>query len=241
MEDQDPETIDPALAAAMGFSAFGAQPSSKKRKYNHSLDTAVTAQQAKPGSLSLKPDRVSGANGSTLGVRMKNSQKEKVGRGVGGPGDLEGTEDSSLELGGEERGLNGHDHASNATTTAPTKSEHNQKKKTQAPRAGLAAFLTPVPQNNTQVANQTPPNPTTLESQPTTSNLAGTASLPPRPQVQVISFGGAEITQDELQALRKGVRDERGDVAYFLPSFVEDPWEKLGGVGGVGGAGAGGG
>lgn len=30
-----------------------------------------------------------------------------------------------------------------------------------------------------------------------------------------------------LQALRRGVRNERGDVAYFLPSFLEDPWEKL--------------
>ncbi|MCJ1235204.1 hypothetical protein MMC14_003171 [Varicellaria rhodocarpa] len=28
-------------------------------------------------------------------------------------------------------------------------------------------------------------------------------------------------------ALRKGVRDERGDVAYYDRSFVEDPWEEL--------------
>jgi hypothetical protein len=30
-----------------------------------------------------------------------------------------------------------------------------------------------------------------------------------------------------LQALRRGIRNERGDIAYFLPSFLEDPWEKL--------------
>ena len=30
-----------------------------------------------------------------------------------------------------------------------------------------------------------------------------------------------------LQALRRGVRNERGDMAYFLPSFLEDPWAKL--------------
>lgn len=30
-----------------------------------------------------------------------------------------------------------------------------------------------------------------------------------------------------LQALRRGVVNARGDMAYFLPSFVEDPWEKL--------------
>lgn len=31
-----------------------------------------------------------------------------------------------------------------------------------------------------------------------------------------------------LQALRRGVRNERGDMAYFLPSFLEDPWRDLG-------------
>ncbi|KAF2477966.1 uncharacterized protein BDR25DRAFT_206684 [Lindgomyces ingoldianus] len=42
-----------------------------------------------------------------------------------------------------------------------------------------------------------------------------------------ISFGGAPISHDELAALRKGVKDEAGDIAYFLPSFVQDPWEQL--------------
>lgn len=30
-----------------------------------------------------------------------------------------------------------------------------------------------------------------------------------------------------LQALRNGVRNERGDLAIFLPSFIEDPWAGL--------------
>ncbi|KAK7180207.1 hypothetical protein DPSP01_012037 [Paraphaeosphaeria sporulosa] len=42
-----------------------------------------------------------------------------------------------------------------------------------------------------------------------------------------VSFGGPPIPQAELAALRNGVVDENGDKAYFLPSFVEDPWEKL--------------
>lgn len=37
----------------------------------------------------------------------------------------------------------------------------------------------------------------------------------------------ADGTTMNLQALRRGVRNERGDMAYFLPSFLEDPWEKL--------------
>jgi hypothetical protein len=30
-----------------------------------------------------------------------------------------------------------------------------------------------------------------------------------------------------LQALRRGIRNERGDMAYFLPSFLENPWKEL--------------
>ncbi|KAF2108712.1 hypothetical protein BDV96DRAFT_652650 [Lophiotrema nucula] len=42
-----------------------------------------------------------------------------------------------------------------------------------------------------------------------------------------VSFGGPAIPQAELAALRRGVRNEEGDMVYFQPSFVEDPWEKL--------------
>lgn len=30
-----------------------------------------------------------------------------------------------------------------------------------------------------------------------------------------------------LQALAYGVRNENGDMVYFLPSFIEDPWQDL--------------
>ncbi len=43
--------------------------------------------------------------------------------------------------------------------------------------------------------------------------------------------GGGEW---DWQALRKGVLDERGDVAYYDLSFVEDPWRGLGGSEGRG-------
>jgi hypothetical protein len=43
----------------------------------------------------------------------------------------------------------------------------------------------------------------------------------------MVSFGGEPISKAELNALRQGVRNNQGDLAYFLPSFVEDPWAKL--------------
>lgn len=42
-----------------------------------------------------------------------------------------------------------------------------------------------------------------------------------------LSFGGPPVTKAALNELRRGVRNEHGDMVYFLPSFVEDPWEKL--------------
>jgi hypothetical protein len=44
---------------------------------------------------------------------------------------------------------------------------------------------------------------------------------------ETVSFGGEPITRAELNDLRFGVKRENGDTAYFLPSFVEDPWASL--------------
>jgi hypothetical protein len=30
-----------------------------------------------------------------------------------------------------------------------------------------------------------------------------------------------------LEALRRGVKNERGDLVVFMPSFLEDPWTAL--------------
>lgn len=32
----------------------------------------------------------------------------------------------------------------------------------------------------------------------------------------------------ELSALRRGVKNARGDMVVFMPSFIEDPWKGLG-------------
>lgn len=36
-----------------------------------------------------------------------------------------------------------------------------------------------------------------------------------------------ELDDAELNALRQGVRNEAGDLVFFKPSFVEDPWARL--------------
>ena len=42
-----------------------------------------------------------------------------------------------------------------------------------------------------------------------------------------LSAGEDGYPRYDWHALRKGVRDERGDVAYYDASFVEDPWKNL--------------
>lgn len=37
----------------------------------------------------------------------------------------------------------------------------------------------------------------------------------------------AAPAKPSLEALRHGVRNERGDMVYFMPSFLEDPWAGL--------------
>ncbi|KAH7390669.1 hypothetical protein BKA66DRAFT_41658 [Pyrenochaeta sp. MPI-SDFR-AT-0127] len=79
--------------------------------------------------------------------------------------------------------------------------------------SGLAAFL---------ARGQTLPE-GPLGTQKTESALEQEDSA----ATETLSFGGPPVSRAELNALRFGVKDENGDTAYFLPSFLEGPWEKL--------------
>lgn len=102
--------------------------------------------------------------------------------------------------------------------TNPAPQPHNnapgKAKKNQPADSGLAAFLAR--------GQNLPEEPHATESTP---NLAVSGDLPPA--AEMVSLGGPPISKAELNALRHGVRLENGDTAYFLPSFVEDPWAKL--------------
>lgn len=37
----------------------------------------------------------------------------------------------------------------------------------------------------------------------------------------------AGAAQPTLEALGRGIRNDRGDMVFFLPSFIEDPWKGL--------------
>lgn len=89
--------------------------------------------------------------------------------------------------------------------------EASESKKTPATDSGLASFL---------ARGQTLPE--------TPLGAANGAAPNDQSAMETMSFGGPPISRADLNALRNGVQNENGDTAYFLPSFVEDPWAKLG-------------
>ncbi|KAF3033356.1 hypothetical protein E8E12_000707 [Didymella heteroderae] len=82
------------------------------------------------------------------------------------------------------------------------------------PDGGLASFLA-----RGQALPAKPPQAVSIR--PEASSQADPSAF------ELVSFGGPPISRAELNALRQGVRNESGDTAYFLPTFVEDPWERL--------------
>ena len=97
------------------------------------------------------------------------------------------------------------------------------------PTSGPPAPTVPAPDDPPPAAEARAADGTALGAGQEPRDVAGDGELRP---VRREDRGAAEWA-----ALRKGVRDEQGDVAYFDWSFVEDPWEGLGSGGGRGGLG----
>ena len=105
----------------------------------------------------------------------------------------------------------------------------------------------PPPLLSTQATYRT--HPASNPAMPTTCTadipvpVIAASTLPPGPVHQQANGAGRSHEMQEQKpepkpkpkqkqgtdwwALRKGVRDDRGDVAYYDQSFVEDPWEEL--------------
>ncbi|GAB1733453.1 hypothetical protein NU195Hw_g2288t1 [Hortaea werneckii] len=132
MADQDDFEIDPAIAAAMGFSGFGTQPGGKKRKFdggNAFVDPTIKKMTEAPTS-SIPAASGKGANNTPLGQK------------------------SAL--------------------------------------TGM-------------------------------KNIASTSEA----HAMQDAVSGETSGRPDLQTLRHGIKNDRGDMAYFLPSFIEDPWKGL--------------
>ncbi|KAF9696634.1 hypothetical protein EKO04_005581 [Ascochyta lentis] len=90
----------------------------------------------------------------------------------------------------------------------------HQTPKQPPPASGLASFL---------ARGQALP-----EKPPKAAQFAQEAPTEVDPSAsETVCFGGPSISRAELNALKFGIKNGNDDAAYFLPSFVEDPWERL--------------
>ncbi|KAH7091205.1 hypothetical protein FB567DRAFT_558186 [Paraphoma chrysanthemicola] len=118
---------------------------------------------------------------------------------------------NSTELGVRPKKTASDDSEVAETTKAGAKPSTSTKKA--PPPTGLADFLAR--------AQTLPDKPSTAQRDTSTPNQTDPSAS------ELISFGGPSISRAELTALKFGVKNENGDTAYFLPSFLEDPWERL--------------
>ncbi|MCJ1310671.1 hypothetical protein MMC25_004337 [Agyrium rufum] len=250
--------IDPALAAQMGFSAFGMQKDpthpSKKRRFNPAIDETFTATSAagtagssgegagdrETGRREGKGKRVgggnqngnlrgSGSNKLPLGVRRVTGQSA-VGEGNGSPGAARNDDEITLDEAEDEDEVSkgaqsvatkmngGGDSPHYIEDTLPPDSDSISKP---PPSNIQAASNSIVPRSENPISSMQPPPPitTTLPAKP--------SSLSTEPNQPSNANTGDEEERWDLRALARGIPNENGDMVYFKPSFIEDPWEEL--------------
>lgn len=215
----EPYSVDPALAASMGFTGFGMQPAAKKRRYNPATEVVADIQLSTPYA-------ATGSNAGSIGQRGGNGVHGLPARPPHRmEGRLEGGARLGAELGvghGKRGGVYGDERnrdlgrGSNAMalgvkrTTAPGQDDGlvdaqgpSYVEDTPPPRSPH------VSDTNTDSAHR----PHVADGEGSTNG-----SGPPRRTAN----GNYDWT-----TLRRGVRNERGDMAYYDASFVEDPWRGL--------------
>ncbi|KAI4185300.1 MAG: hypothetical protein L6R41_004214 [Letrouitia leprolyta] len=211
-EPEIEDNMDMNMAEAMGFSSFGSRPALKKRKITHS-------QQA---GLGKGKGNASGGNTIPLGKGRREREKRKVdvvGDGSdslgGNPGvgeeEIMGADDGRVSMGKslvgkDQDGGIGTDHE--ASITAFGSAEENAKEiptadetRADPPLVGISAPTFGIEAERSRDNNN--------------NTVLG----------QVLK--GGQFQGHSWKEWRQGVRDERGDMAYFDSSFVEDPWRRL--------------
>lgn len=238
--------LDPDIAFQMGFTSFGAQPTARKRKYNSAAD-AVTNHAATinlrrsgkgektRGGRGGGGDRVngcrggSGSNNTPLGwargkqgpLDDRTDEEDRAGQGaVVGTEARSGDKTTSQDRGAlskvDEYGEPGYmDDTPPGSPLASLEGEHTQPAEAYERRPPIFH----------------PPDSEAHGTTPLIGEGDGARTLAERGRGVV-----SEVQRQpyDWAVLRRGVRNEQGDIAYYDQSFVEDPWRELKGVSGNG-------
>ncbi|KAF1356214.1 hypothetical protein BDV97DRAFT_365001 [Delphinella strobiligena] len=209
--------INPEIAATMGFGSFGAQPQNKRRKFTHN---AVVEGQSDVSNKSAKPSG-SGANTTMLGVRSK-------------PPHISSAEPLQIDGNGTTQDVD------SAAVNEESKIKEKAKIKAKGKKGGAPLGLADYVAWGNKITPQTVPQAPQINTESAVSSAEPASKPAAEPHVNnatTTQNGGAGAKswpqgmpdQQELAALRRGIKNARGDMAYFLPSFIEDPWNGLAG------------
>ncbi|KAL8847659.1 MAG: hypothetical protein Q9221_007301 [Calogaya cf. arnoldii] len=226
-EDEDDMT------AAMGFSTFGTQhPAhpSKRTKYKHNADGGE--HNATGGN--MLPLGFSRARQKTESTEDTIRVNERDGREV--MGESEGRKEEEVEGAdvnevaarvpdrchldeGKDQMKNNDDDDESSTLLQRQTLLLKRINEGGVPSSDSKSYkpTDPVPNANTMITQQR------KNTESTRVDLYSTMQLKRRPGVEA-KDGFEGHTWNEW---RKGVRDERGDTAFYDASFVEDPWRGL--------------
>ncbi|KAK7533052.1 uncharacterized protein J3D65DRAFT_68111 [Phyllosticta citribraziliensis] len=217
--------VDPDLAAAMGFSSFGPAKKSGKPVRAEAVVEAGTGTNR----VQLGPRKRQANSDQDLVPRKRRADHDDVesvgSKATNTPGapteskDAETvTAQSDMVSATPPQGQGGPSHSEERMAVQSSLSAEKPKKNKETVPTGLAAFLA----RGKELPEKPSTGPSNIVPDLTGADVP-TTSLPETSDTQPAST----FVEPDLQALRNGIRDKNGDIAYFLPSFIEDPWTRL--------------
>lgn len=230
MSDSDPDSEAAAMAAAMGFSTFGAAPAKKKRKFNANTDAFVAGQELENIDRGGKKGKGSGGNNvalgkvRTFGTGAVSESPVVVSRPVENDAEIE----LELEVDGDGDGDGeGEERPNYIDTSLPAPMQEMGSEEQEDAQWKIDEILA-------RSSGVTDPAITDSSSLP---SVPGYAPLPSRPPPQLDSdtavFGGSMGSVASSSAggrnsfPRKGQYNERWWDGYYDPAFNTNPWATL--------------
>lgn len=231
----DPDAV---MAEMMGFSTFGSKPSSKKKRKLHPTSPENTwsgsnslplgtgsrgkrkIEQAKDEGKNDERNQIKGNEGGEKKHDQRNAEDNSFDHDDGGvplkgpnpipqPQLNQRVKDSDPILDSIIK-----THAKVLEEEEKSARSGLEKNASGGLAEGLALYITQAQQNPSVFPYQSPSQLLLLQS-----------SHPPNPASHSQSQHGRQ--KHDVKSLRKGIRDERGDMAYYDGSFVENPWRDL--------------
>lgn len=229
---------DALMAKMMGFSTFGSKPNSKKKRKLHPTSPENTGS----GSNSLPLG--TGSRGKRKLEQAKDKGKDgerdqgKRNEGDGKSYDQRDTEDDdSVDDGGVPlKGLNQisqpqlnqsvKDSGLILDSIIKSHAKVLEEEEENSAKSGFEKNASSVLAEGLPLymGTQAQENPSVFPYQSPSQLLLRSSSYP-NPASHSQSQHGRQ--KHDFKSLRKGIRDERGDMAYYDGSFVEDPWRAL--------------